>query len=273
MRSILAGLRRLVVPWGASGSTPRVVIDSDDPIIQAGSLDTGILLYWDNDRAFLISVENSGGTVGQFRIDGISEVPGESSWGQAIQLDHDPTGVIGGNEIEIGRNSSIVRLLGDEIRFGDFNPQNTQVGDQSSYTPQLTADTTNPNLGSGATRFGLYRELGDVVDLWITIIFGTGSTAGAGRYVISLPTAVSNDLRVSGGGGQGSIVGHGYVRDNGTLNNSQPVQAHLLSRTGGPSGVGEIQMFHGVGYDVSAGSPFTFTDNDAISLQLRYLSA
>lgn len=60
MRSVLAGLRRLVIPWGASGSQDRVVLSTDDPVAVAAGQSAAILWYWGNQQAFLLSIGKSG---------------------------------------------------------------------------------------------------------------------------------------------------------------------------------------------------------------------
>lgn len=60
----------------------------------------------------------------------------------------------------------------------------------STYTPVLTADTTNPSLGSVPTVVGRYAQFGKTV-VWMAsfITGGTGISAGSGSYHISLPVA------------------------------------------------------------------------------------
>lgn len=65
MRSVLAGLRRLVVPWGARGNTPRVVMGTGDPALQVLSQPAGHVWYWRDRKAFVMSVEPSGPNNGQ----------------------------------------------------------------------------------------------------------------------------------------------------------------------------------------------------------------
>lgn len=66
MRSFLAGLRRLVIPWGATADQPRVVIATDDPLARAFS-DAGMSFYYDAGHGFVIAVDNFAG-MGIFRI-------------------------------------------------------------------------------------------------------------------------------------------------------------------------------------------------------------
>lgn len=57
-------------------------------------------------------------------------------------------------------------------------------GREGTWTPTLTATTTNPTLGTGATVTGdwLYKAG------WVTVrwefVFGSGATAGSGTYLI-----------------------------------------------------------------------------------------
>lgn len=78
---------------------------------------------------------------------------------------------------------------------------NTELRDQltglaaawASYTPILTAATTNPTLGTGATQAGRYMRIGKTVLFAAYIKLGTsGVAAGSGFYSISLPVGVAN---------------------------------------------------------------------------------
>lgn len=64
----------------------------------------------------------------------------------------------------------------------------------TSYTPLLTASTTNPTLGTGSLATGAYALWGDAVYYLFRFRFGTGAAAGSGTYRVSLPVAaVSSD--------------------------------------------------------------------------------
>lgn len=77
----------------------------------------------------------------------------------------------------------------------------------SAYTPTLTATTTNPTLGSGATQTGRYFQSGDWVHVEGLIRFGSsGTNAGSGVYLVSLPVAADTSITVK-------LVGHGTIRD------------------------------------------------------------
>ena len=56
-----------------------------------------------------------------------------------------------------------------------------------TYTPVLTASTTNPTLGSGSVVSGKYTQINKLVVANFSFTFGTGATAGSGNYIISMP--------------------------------------------------------------------------------------
>jgi len=58
----------------------------------------------------------------------------------------------------------------------------------STYTPALTATSSNPTLGSGSTAQGRYYRYGRMVHVEVVIRFGTSGVAvGSGFYEVSLP--------------------------------------------------------------------------------------
>jgi hypothetical protein len=61
------------------------------------------------------------------------------------------------------------------------------------FTPALRGSTTNPSLGSGALQFGRYYDDGTRIHGDVKIRLGSGFTAGAGVYSISLPLAAHAD--------------------------------------------------------------------------------
>lgn len=57
-----------------------------------------------------------------------------------------------------------------------------------SWTPALTASTTNPTLGTGGSTAGRYGRIQKVVVGIGLVAFGTaGTAAGSGLYYVSLP--------------------------------------------------------------------------------------
>ncbi len=66
MRSVLAGLRRLVVPWGARPTDSAVIIDGDpEPVLVAAGQEAAVIWQYSPDgtthRGFIMSVEPSVG--------------------------------------------------------------------------------------------------------------------------------------------------------------------------------------------------------------------
>jgi hypothetical protein len=58
----------------------------------------------------------------------------------------------------------------------------------TTYTPQLTASTTNPTLGSGSVAQGRWQRAGRIIACQFYIKFGSSGTAqGVGLYRVSLP--------------------------------------------------------------------------------------
>jgi len=58
----------------------------------------------------------------------------------------------------------------------------------ATYTPTLTASTTNPTLGSGSSALGWHHVNGRHVTVWFYFRFGSsGAAAGSGLYYVSGP--------------------------------------------------------------------------------------
>lgn len=79
-----------------------------------------------------------------------------------------------------------------------------------SYTPSLTAATTNPTLGSGSGVVGKFTlRAGIWCDVRFTIKFGSsGAAAGSGQYLISLPFTSASDFTIAA-----PDCGMAYLRD------------------------------------------------------------
>ena len=63
------------------------------------------------------------------------------------------------------------------------------------YTPAWTTDVgggSNPSLGNG-TITGRYIQAGDLVHAHITLVIGSTSTAGTGRWQFSLPATAATE--------------------------------------------------------------------------------
>ena len=68
-----------------------------------------------------------------------------------------------------------------------------------TYTPALTASTTNPTLGTGSSVSGRYGQVNKIVCGQGQINFGTsGVGAGSGFYFVSLPITAQSSGKVIG---------------------------------------------------------------------------
>jgi hypothetical protein len=75
----------------------------------------------------------------------------------------------------------------------------------STWTPTLTAATTNPNLGSTGTSTGRYGRIQNLVYGWAQFQFGgTGISAGSGSYFCSIPVTAKE---------AGPVVGSAWAVD------------------------------------------------------------
>lgn len=132
----------------------------------------------------------------------------------------------------------------------------------SGYTPALTADTTDPTLGTGSTASGRYLRLGDLVTVQLLIQFGTsGAAAGNGVYEISVPVNIASDVSTV------VSVGAGYIRDD-TAGKWLPVSAHRFSAS-----TVHMVFDNGSGARVAYNNPWTWAASDRLSLQLSYEAA
>jgi len=68
------------------------------------------------------------------------------------------------------------------------------TGTRGTYTPSLTAATTNPTLGTGSVAQGWWNwEPGSSISLNFFIKFGTsGLNPGSGTYSVSLPPGITS---------------------------------------------------------------------------------
>jgi hypothetical protein len=68
-----------------------------------------------------------------------------------------------------------------------------------TYTPTLTASTTNPTLGTGSSVSGRYGQVNKIVCGQGQINFGSaGVVAGSGFYFVSLPITAQSSGKVIG---------------------------------------------------------------------------
>jgi len=98
-----------------------------------------------------------------------------------------------------------------------------------TYTPALTASTTNPNLGTGGTLIGKYYKIFDQIYTWGEIRFGTGASIGSGVYRISLPFRAKTNISVGNPFTYPIPVGSGALFDTAIDTDRQPVTTMLGS--------------------------------------------
>jgi len=122
----------------------------------------------------------------------------------------------------------------------------------ADYTPTLTVDSgTNPTLGTGSTQAGSYMQIGKLVIARIIILFGSsGTNAGSGNYLVSMPVS----LRFV----SYAAIGSGWIGDNST--NSVNL---VTTRLYGPDYA--LLIYEG-GTFVTNAAPWAWSANDQITL-------
>lgn len=160
-----------------------------------------------------------------------------------------------------GEESNIPGPTGPTGPIGTF-----AIDPWTSYTPVLYGSTTNPTIGNGSIT-GRYVNIGATIIGEIRIIAGTvGFNRGSGTYSVSLPTAgiVENYQPV------GQVV----MRDEGPgityfgtaiFNNGVTDRVELFMHS-------QVATFD-EGVAVTESSPFLFSANDKILIQITYESA
>lgn len=72
--------------------------------------------------------------------------------------------------------------------LGTTSLQFLPIALEGTWVPALTAATTNPTLGTGSVRTGMYTLTGKICTFTVIVQFGTsGINVGSGNYQISLP--------------------------------------------------------------------------------------
>lgn len=124
-------------------------------------------------------------------------------------------------------------------------------GAWTSYTPVLTASTTNPTLGTGSTQAGAYTQIGKTVHFRARIVFGSsGVNAGSGYYAVSLPVAAKSAV---------TVAGHGVL-----IGGSRYLTAAYTN------GTTKVELYLDAGVAVSNTAPFTWAATNAISIAGTY---
>lgn len=131
----------------------------------------------------------------------------------------------------------------------------------TSFTPALTAATTNPTLGAGSSVSGSYVALGKLIYGWGVINWGTsGTNAGSGLYAVNLPAASVNGSPLHGS--YVSVCAGLYTRGDLTLLTSTTCNlAYYSAANQGTRGF------------ASQAGPGAWTANDKISYNFCYIAA
>jgi len=136
--------------------------------------------------------------------------------------------------------------VGDKIPVAFANA----FGSLSTYTPTLTATTTNPTLGSGAVRLGRYFQVQNQAWLSVQIwVASSGYAAGTGTYEIDLPA-----------GWTPVTAPRPHLGGEITLGGSNPTSYFARVETGGT----KLRLYRGDATAALAGA--TLTANSTIEL-------
>lgn len=92
-------------------------------------------------------------------------------------------------------------------------------GNAVSYTPALTASTTNPTLGN-STITGYYVRYDNLYLVQISLVIGNTFVVGSGTYYLSLPVSMA-----------ASVVGSGVYYDSSVPNIYPLVAVNTASST------------------------------------------
>lgn len=133
----------------------------------------------------------------------------------------------------------------------------------TSYTPTLTATTTNP---TGWTQTGYYMRTGKLIACRFSIVAGASMTAGSGYYQVALPAAAASSYPGA------TAIGLVIMSDASSGNIGQ-AWAQLNA---GPS---LVRLNYAAAYPVGGwtatnpAGPWAWAANDSIVGQLMYEAA
>lgn len=137
-----------------------------------------------------------------------------------------------------------------------------------TYTPQLTALTSNPVLGTGGLIRGFYYTIFDQVFTWGEFKFGTsGINVGSSTYLISLPFIANSVLGANTNLAKAPVVGNGFTFDNDLATTRQPVTAHLRTTS---LLMFALKMDNGTGRVLAHNNPVAWAVNDGFMWSARY---
>jgi hypothetical protein len=92
--------------------------------------------------------------------------------------------------------------------------QLTNLATEGTYTPALTATTTDPNLGADGSTDGQWHRNGFQITAYVIVILsGTGIDFGSGDWEVSLPFGVNTSLmQTASVPGLATAIGSGSIR-------------------------------------------------------------
>jgi hypothetical protein len=153
-------------------------------------------------------------------------------------------------------------VAGEVLTAADMNG----IGEWTSYTPVLTATTTNPTLGTGSSATGAYARVQNLIVYNFQILFGSsGVNAGSGNYKVSLPvTSNATSAFYQASNGQTSFF-------DSSANTVYFANAWLESTTN-LTLLSQLS-FNGNLQNISATAPVIPAANDAISGLVIYRAA
>lgn len=108
-------------------------------------------------------------------------------------------------------------------------PKIQQLGYDDTYTPVLTASSSNPDLGTDPTEDGIIWVNGQWVHVMVHIVFGTSPSVGSGTYQISLPAAYPIASTIGGVSVPGGAIGVIRLIDTGTTEKSAVALADVTN--------------------------------------------
>jgi hypothetical protein len=132
-----------------------------------------------------------------------------------------------------------------------------------TYTPALTATTTNPTLGTDSTVTGIWHRSGHLLSVWVKIVFGSsGVIAGSGSYRVSLPFDVDLSIYPTL-----VVLGSGFAIDSGTNANRE-----VLVPVTNDATTLRLNLDGAHGTQVTEAAPFTWAANDHLSVCVQYIA-
>lgn len=133
-----------------------------------------------------------------------------------------------------------------------------QLATYITYTPVMTGSTTDPNMGTGASRLGWAWISGQHATVWIQMAFGTGSSPGSGFIFVSLPP------------GFPCITGFSDIELGSARFFDSSAPAHYIGSTIMKSDVRDKVYFGQSTGFVLHDTPFTWSDGDFLRASFTY---